>query len=269
MKLTNTDLEPADKRISTAKNRNLFLSAIEKISPELIENLYSQVFPVYKKAREKGWNPVEFEEIEFDAWGPDVDDRFIARRNLKAALLEWAERWNIKWAKENVLADWIFDQALGTLYLWAIGYKNKRGWGIYQGWSACFPIWVNEQLFVFRHNGWPIDVKPWETFEKEIRAAFEKQLKEYRERLVRLAKTRGWSAETPEIRKPESYIRRFEWLVLYQIKGWKIDSIIDHYSQDRDEPYDYDTVRKQINDAAKLVGLKLVNKQGRPRKLSR
>lgn len=112
--------------------RKIFLERIERLAPEVLHALRTDVFPLYQQAiaadryekkpsavgpfgdahlrrqagpdwlggRWTGWDPAE----DLEDWSPE-------RHRLREALIEWGERFNLT-------DDWLLDTALRTLRFW-------------------------------------------------------------------------------------------------------------------------------------------------------
>lgn len=92
--------------------------------------------------------------------------------------------------------------------------------------------------------------------EREIRAEFERQLKDFLDEREEVARNAGMMS-APKMRDPN----HFEWLVRYHIQRWGYVKIVDKYRMK-----DPDYVRHTVPSLARYIGLRLDNRRGRPRK---
>ena len=116
------------------------------------------------------------------------------------------------------------------------------------GWSG---ISHEESEFRFTSPGWSPASQRWEDFESRTSEDFQHYLEEYRERLSGLMKKRGY-IPAPEKRKHE----HFEWLVLYHLVGKSCGQIASERCN-TSESVGESTIQSGVNDAARLVGMKV------------
>jgi hypothetical protein len=181
--------------------------------------------------------------------------QFFAWLDLREAISEWAGKWNLaSWDDDD---PWFFDNTLFTLYLW------------------CYEPTARDDLFLpfmsSAINSLPVqDLRNTVTLELEADLSIEsraeaeeridKQLKEARNnflsQLEALEKGRG-AAKSRDIRADHA----FEMLVRYVVQGWSNETIRAAFRYKNIED-----VSRSNNRTAKLIGLTLPNRRGRPRK---
>ena len=170
-----------------------------------------------------------------------------------AGLIGWAHAYKFE-------VDWIYDCALARLYQWDHGDASDV-WRLPRQMGGGQISW-DEFAFTFGVPGWVPQLHRRSDYEKRTRAAFENHLKEYLDKIQVAAKDRGL-IHTPEWRKrgTRSTLRRFEWLVRWQVQKWRLVRIAKEAKAARN------TVRDGIRAAASEIGLPVrVGKPGRPRK---
>lgn len=181
--------------------------------------------------------------------------QFFAWLELRKAVEEWANKWNLaSWEGGD---SWFFDHTLFTLYLWC-AHRTARD-------EMILPP-VSSEI-----NSLPIkDLRTTITLEIEADLAIEsrreaakridRKLKEVREEflggLEKLEEQRG-------VRKSRDIPAEhaFKMLVRYAIQEWSNDTIRAAFKyQNKEEISRFNT------RTAKLIGLVLPNRRGRPRK---
>lgn len=181
--------------------------------------------------------------------------QFFAWLELRKAVKEWADKWNLaSWEGGDA---WFFDNTFFTLYLWRADQTAR---------AEMFLPPVSSAI-----NSLPIrDLRTTCTLEIEADLAIEsrgeaeerigRELKEvcdeFLDKLERLEEQRG-ALKSKDIRAD----RAFEMLVRYVIQEWPNDTIRAAYNYQNKED-----VSRSNNRAAKLIGLTLPNRRGRPRK---
>lgn len=181
--------------------------------------------------------------------------QFFAWLGLRKALDEWVNKWNLaSWEGGD---PWFFDNMLFTLYLWCADRTARD--------EMILPP-VSSEI-----NSLPIqDLRTTVTLEIEADLAIEsrgeaaeridRKLKEVREEfldgLEKLEEQRG-ALKSRDIRADHA----FKMLVRYVIQEWSNDTIrADFKYQNKEE------VSRSNTRTAKLIGLTLPNRRGRPRK---
>lgn len=74
-------------------------------------------------------------------------------------------------------------------------------------------------------NGWDPRDQTWREFEQELDTMYETYKKLYREHAEKFLMAKGYVKG-----KDKRNLNHFEWLIRYQIQGWTLKEIADHYS---------------------------------------
>ncbi|XOK59225.1 hypothetical protein ACJ7K1_21990 [Paenibacillus elgii] len=108
-------------------------------------------------------------------------------------------------------------------------------------------------------TGWDPRTETWKEFEDNLDKWFATYKKLYRERTEKFMEQHGY-VKGKEKRNQE----HFKWLVHYQIQGWSLRQIAEHYE---DEELSEDTIFRGVKSASEIVMLNLrpSNRVGRPR----
>lgn len=181
--------------------------------------------------------------------------QFFAWLELRKAVGGWADKWNLaSWEGGD---PWFFDNTLFTLYLWCVDRTARD--------EMLLPP-VSSEI-----NSLPIqDLRTTVTLEIEADLAIEsrgaaaeridRRLKEVRDeflgKLERLEEQRG-ALKSKDIRADHA----FKMLVRYVIQEWSNDTIRAAFKYRNKEE-----VSRSNTRTAKLIGLILPNRRGRPRK---
>lgn len=184
----------------------------------------------------------------FDPTPKDKDGRIAA---FKKELIGWSVRHNLDeiWCRErayNTLEEWSSEPQL----------LQKRNWKIQINYPDPF-IAGGEPVFRFeRRTQYPLL-----HFRKgDFRLAVEEFKREYskfQDRLEASFQAGGYKAAP--MKPPDQH---FEWLVMYHVKGLTYREIAESCGMDDSR------LRHKVPEVARLIGLKLKNRKGRPRKLS-
>lgn len=237
--------------------------AIEDDTPEVLESLYGDVFPLcsshwtYERQykQEKGLTFID-KALEYHNAG-------VVLREYGTALVSWLKRWNLT-------EGWLMDMATATLRNW----RNVQD-------VPDFPYLANRNLdrlewhlemYNRRPNGhlrfefdyfrcypqsWDPFVETRKQFKDRFMERFEQQLDAYLDKVDGMAVAQG-AVPTPEKRKLEHFV----WTVLYQVLGLSYKQIADRYAEGGD--LDKESVRDAVHKTADFIGLRL-----RPPKLGR
>ncbi|MDO3676142.1 hypothetical protein [Paenibacillus ehimensis] len=108
-------------------------------------------------------------------------------------------------------------------------------------------------------TGWDPRTETWKEFEESMDRWFAAYKKMYRERTEKFMEQHGY-VKGKEKRNQE----HFKWLVHYQIQGWSLRQIAEHYE---DKELSEDTIFRGVKSASEIVMLNLrqSNRTGRPR----
>lgn len=240
--------------------------AIEDDAPEVLESLYSDVFPLCSSHRtymeqyeqEMGLTYIDKALEYYNAGGMPTD--------YGNALVVWLKRWNLT-------EDWLLDMARSTLGQWRnvqdvpdfphLGYRTlgRLEWHL-----ELYTQAPNGHLdFEFdRFHCYPQSWDPFVESRKQFRdrfmERFEKQLDAYLDKVDGMAVAQG-VVPTPEKRNLEHFV----WTVRYQVLGLSYRQIADRYAEGGD--LDKETVRDAVRKTADFIGLRLrPPKRGRTRK---
>ncbi len=250
-----------------------FLDAVKKHVPAVLDDLAGEPFQLYQQlaqqlAQDDDTPMSVYVLIITDVhptsdWGPMFDP---LHRRLRA----WSRHWHLD-------ADWCRHVALKTLYEWheppdkgllallQAGPLPPEPMGQPRGWAQAAiplvsPIRDEEMRFTFAHRGWQPMHYTRDVAEQAIRAAFDAHLTRYLDRLECLAKERGLKP-TPEKRA----LTHFDWLALYQVKGWRPAKIADWYHEINEKGAEVSAIRMALQETARLIGLPLrPSRRGRP-----
>lgn len=184
--------------------------------------------------------------------------QFFAWMELRKAVGEWANKWNLaSWEGSD---PWFFDNTLFTLYLWRENQTAR---------DEMFLPFVSSEI-----DSLPIqDLRTTVTLDIEADLAIEsrreaeeridRKLKEVRDefldKLERLEGQRG-APKSRDVRADQA----FKMLVRYVIQEWSNDEIRGAFKYQNKED-----VSRSNTRTAKLIGLTLPNRRGRPRKKQR
>ena len=241
--------------------RMLFLKAVQKVEPKVLENLQDGPFKVFLRG------PVTADEL------PD-------------ALKQWLKQWHFPCPPED--DDWCFQRALDTLQAW----RTHREWRGKQWAPARAPLYVQaidprELAFSFTLkepdptkseretlDWWEPQIERKADATSRVDKAFQQAWKAHVEKVEHLF-TRGVKKRPSEEqldwpvgdwpvgheRTPQKRaLEHFEWLARYQVQEWSYEEIRRHY-----DLLQRKTVEAGVKDAKALVGLELrPAKRGRP-----
>ena len=104
---------------------------------------------------------------------------------------------------------------------------------------------IFELRLFFNHAAWDVTADTRAGYEAAARAAFERVLSLYCDRVERDARDLAFFEPTPEKRNPEHY----RWLVGYQAYGWSVNAIADATGKD------HAGVHRAIHHTARELGL--------------
>lgn len=253
--------------------RRHFLEAVRRVAPEVLEDLREQVFPLAQELVRLGLEPARLGTIGGTLYGAahghipwkaalplerehdEALNRAVAR--LGEGLLAWARRYRLA-------EHWIFDAATATLVYWlgAPRARERLAWRyhVWLFWWGKLPAprrWFEYPAWdpTGMSGGMPV---PWEQYKKRVLERFERELEAHRREMLRLIEERGWEP-TPEKREPV----HFDWLALRVVRGMKPAEIAARYADEDGRP-DEGTVRKVTRDLARLVGIRIPARPGRP-----
>jgi hypothetical protein len=246
--------EPRDSNLLLNNWRAFFLETVKKFEPKVLEDLSREPLRLFLNS---GLGDPNIDARQFfDIWRRLKSESWHRFRDVRGPVLwfrqklwEWGDRWKLN-------EEWCLDAAFHTLSDWAHDPESvsELSWSlmIYAGGYVITPI-PSEDKFSFEHYGWELTKYPTrEKFEELIRAAFEKALKAYCDRIEEEAPKYGYVIVPPPkfARKPHL---PFEWLVRFKVQGWTLYKINKEYHPNSSAD-NRARIKEGINYAAALVG---------------
>ncbi|MBP1996921.1 hypothetical protein [Paenibacillus eucommiae] len=105
----------------------------------------------------------------------------------------------------------------------------------------------------FSGAGWDPRRETWRDFEEKMDQYYKMYKEAYRARSERFLRERGYVKE-----KEKRNYEHFKWLVHYQVQGWNLREIADHYNTSKSEVIlQEDAIFRGIKSTAELVRLPL------------
>lgn len=211
--------------------RDMLFEAVKRVYPTLLQKLSFEVFPLYSRLAESGY------QVEEMAYSRTPYALLTADYGLKEGLAKWAAEFNAE-------SGWVLDDALRTMQAWLVTPQ----WRESLRWSP-IPSSLSSastgDAFRFEYQGWETQLLAWRVYSDSLRQQFENKLSEYERETRKLAEFCGL------VRARQKYSPdNFEWFVLYQFAGRSSTEIARKgYGADPDS-----TVLKGIKAAAKLIG---------------
>lgn len=261
------EFEPADGVSSRVYARTLFLAAVRRFVPAVLQALADQPLAAFSVAV-RGTNPDNVRN--WVALREAADDETPSLTDLQDALLTWAQQYHLD-------ADWCLDRSLRTLRAWASQppYSPlRRDWD-YEVVGQFLPTSAEERRIFFTHPGWEpvLGLLTRAEAERVIRDSFDRYLRGHLDAMEEATqRAQVWPEDptgnqsrpapqmrrTPEKRSPE----HFEWLARYQVEGLSFSKLA--HAVYRSRP----TVTDAVKRAADFIGLPLrePDKPGRPPK---
>jgi hypothetical protein len=178
----------------------------------------------------------------------DKDGRIAAFRK---SLIEWSLRHNL----DEI---WCRERAYNTLEEWSSKpeWLEQRNWKFQINYPHPF-IAGGEPRFVFeRRTQYPLSHFRKGDFELAVQE-FKRAYSRFQDELDASFEAGGYTAAPI---KPLDH--HFEWLVKYHVQGWDYRKIAESYGIEDDS-----SLRHRVPEVARLIGLRLKNRKGRPRKL--
>ena len=244
--------EYAPEAATLAASRTMFLGAVKRRVPEVLESLEGEPLARYSHVAANIGHYAYREKLLTTAAQP---------RRTREPLLLWCRRWHLE-------ADWVIEAALDTLRLWESQPDTAalRGDWAYPDASYFTPTTFTTRRFAFMHPGWEpsAGLTTRDKAAENMRAAFEAKLSAYLDRLEGQAAAMGME-RAPEKRNPE----HFEWLAQYQAGGRSISELARMIPAKKspERHADRSTVKHAVKQCADLIGLPLrESRPGRPRK---
>ncbi|MCY9589851.1 hypothetical protein PC41400_16670 [Paenibacillus chitinolyticus] len=104
----------------------------------------------------------------------------------------------------------------------------------------------------FSGYGWDPREDSWREYEKRIDCWYEKYKHMYKERTESILYENGYVRS-----KAKRNIEHYSWLVYYQILGWSLKDIANHWSEKNESAFSEDTIWKGLKSAAEIVYINL------------
>lgn len=266
----------ADGHAARADARRRFLAAVESIEPRVFAELAELPFAAFASATEivdpgdlKDWGDViEWREtlVALAAEEPSGQEGADSARLIEARRSEGAEREALssliealgRWGKAWRLDDgWCLDWALDTIAQWHREPRWRDGRHLVgEPWGGVLLVGEEDRRFRFDHPGWEPTSDTRTEAAGWIRAAFERDLAAYLDRVEALATERGY-IPTPEKRPrydptdADAWRRRdpFAWLARVQIDDESCAAI------GREAGISERAVQQEVDRLAALIGL--------------
>lgn len=230
---------------------------MKKCEPKVLEDLSREPLRFFLNAGLG--DPNINARLFYDIWFRLKSENWHGFRDFRAPVLwsrrklwEWGDRWKLD-------EEWCLEGAFHTLSDWAHDPDSleRLSWSlmIYVGGYSIIPI-PGEDKFSFEHHGWELTRHPTrQQFEELIRAALEKTLKDYCDRIEEEAPKYGYVIVPPSkfSRKPHL---PYEWLVRYRVQGWTLYKINKEYYPNR-KTDNRARIKEGIDEAAALIGFPL------------
>lgn len=181
--------------------------------------------------------------------------QYFAWLEVRSAVYEWASKWNLASWEDN--DPWFFDNILFTLYLWCVDTTACNELFLPPVSSEVDSLPVQELRTTINFE---LEADLAMESRAEATARIDRKLREARDnflnQLETLEEKRG-ATKSRDIRSEQA----FKMLVRYVIQEWSNDAIrVAFKYQDKEQ------VSRSNTRTAKLIGLILPNRRGRPRK---
>ena len=240
--------------------RFIYLQAVVRIQPAVLQTLEESVYPVYAENRPFTDADLASENHRrpLQVWR-EARDRFL-RDGRVAALVAALARWQARW---NLPEPWVAEQAVLAFWRWDPEVRSDRYWGSTLAHCWC-PSWAGDDALLnvpalpsdplFRFPSWYPLLLTRREYEAMARAKFEKVLAEYASAVEQRAADEGLH-RTAEVRarSAESPLLHFEWLARWRVpdaatgKPWSKKKIAKEYG------VKWTTVKEALDKTAKLL----------------
>lgn len=281
--------------VVTETARALFLAAVRRLAPEVLEALRDGGPLVRYQLLALEW---ELALLDANAWG-DYRRRYGPNALLAAAMVRHPER--LRWRhigaadaargvlpdlaplraaleawtdRFNLRAEWLLDTALATLHAWSVDAKAARQ----LRWAWRVPTWWNplaeeeRRITVPAGDGVVVAIEwdPLVEAEKDLQRRLRKlrgllgdrthDVEAHFRRVLTFLETRGLVKPPAKRNRSGSPVLHVAWLIMRLVKGMGYEAIAQAYT-DTDPTGERvittDAVRKAVQETAKLVGLQL------------
>jgi len=238
----------SDRSIQVWLARLRVVDASRRVYPQFLNQLRSQVLPLYGPLAEGGY---KFDSILWGRFKASPYELLTEDGGLKSALRKWA-------AKHHAECGWLLDGALRTLQLWYAAPEARESlqWNTLHGHSD---LPATGAAFEFRCQGWPTQVLTWAAYLKSVGQQFKEKLAEYENNTRQLAESRGLL-----LARRQHSPANLEWFVLYQFAGMSSKRIADDCARHGKVIAD-SAVLKGIKVAARLIAWNHLRSRGQVR----
>lgn len=281
---------------STEDARALFLDAVRNLEPSVLDDLSGEPYQLYQqtdlyfessdKRTDKQdlvtrhlWNSYQRPSWQQIETPPPTNHPLINYRQFwECSPVEtdphilMFRRCLIEWSRDHKLDEvWCRERAYETLDRWCFSpesYKS-RFWIFEIAWPHPFMIGFEPCFNFSRKTQYPLI----NSHKDELEAAVEEFRRQYDAFLTKFNENAEASGLKASPVKPLGY--HFEWLVRRHVQEWDYEEIAEHYKkakagwdkdENRDKGVDESHIRHKIPEIARLIGLRLKNRRGRPRK---
>ncbi len=250
------DLDP-----NTQRDRSEFLRAIRDVAPKVLQSLWENVLPAYRKVRSRGGGLRNWSFLVKVKRGPD--------RDLRDRLDMWS-------TVNNLSDEWLKNVALSTCEQWDVAIWSHRfdtipksappglaleplDW--WEPWKLGFGIFTSPLedapvLTLDVDDRWDPLLEHREAFRKRVYEIISGQLYDYLNRVERRAEEKGLRRA-----KPKSAPEHFKWLAQYVVHRLTPEQIREGLEQSVARK----TVDSAIRRTAKRIGLHLPRAEFKPK----
>ncbi|MEQ2130116.1 hypothetical protein QTP99_09025 [Caldanaerobacter subterraneus KAk] len=273
MRLTYGEMDFDDSTFSKFVGRTLLLVLIKEKVPEVLESLYNDVYPEYKRLRDE----IEEAKVDSDKWKKrykQYGDRVMIARNEKE-IIDSVKNWDDigegffypdlvplkekleKWAMQyNIRYKWIFEKALYTLDKWyrfpTLEKRKEWSFGGIAFWNIQLPYFEFTEKFT-----WDILFETEGKFKERVRGKFEECLERYVEECKKIAEEKGLKkAKIKRRRSSGDPTLHFKWFIDYRILRKDFGEIAEEFqNQDPEGEIEIseDAIRKAIKEIEELL----------------
>lgn len=246
--------------------RTIFLELVERLAPQVFDELREAVLPVYRRARPRLSLPFYEGERVVNGWSTLKSPFRVTiagfeqpeepeRAELVAALQRWASKYHLA---EN----WVFDRALTALDAWdweepssTVGLRIRMG---------LFPVPRAVPPVEMSLPGWDPTTETRASYQRRVQRVFVDKLREHVDAGEAEASANGWRRVGGRQSGDATLERRFKLLVRWQVQRWSYEQVAKESRMTRPN------VRTELVLAASHIGLPLrVGRVGRPQKGTR
>lgn len=245
-------VEPGEASPAVLKGRRRFLRIVGQCVPAVLETLGGDVYrALVEGARSKGAAPSEV--LDMVRYLHPISNLDYGREFAGAL-----ERWQTQW---NLVEPWVWEAAVASLSRWDSALRRHPDSALTEpifwpglwanGWLDPLQFSANHQHFRFEHSWWLPTKLSRATYQEQIRAAFEDELRAYIDRVEALADAAGLrKVKRKRPRRGETPELHFEWLARFQVQEWTHKEIAERYRN-----VDPKTVAAACRNVSEMIGL--------------